>query len=302
MKRTLLALALAAFAVPLFAQSDADKLIARVNGEEITNRDLNEIWDRLTPEVQKQYEKVGGKKVFLDNFLSKQVIVQEAIRSGFAAKAGMPVDELDAPTQSALFDRYVREVIAVDVVPEEEMRKLYQERRSEFATPEQAKLRIIRALKKSSPEEAREKVSKAMLEIFSARQQIAQSVAANEALDAMAVVFSDVATRTSDHESAKDGGIMDWVPVHTLDPKIAQAARTMKNGTISGVLETGDAFQLVLVDDYRPAGHDSFEAVQGALREYLLARNAPKVLAAVAKKSAELRAAGKVEVFVQNLR
>ena len=41
MKRTLLALALAAFAVPLFAQSDADKLIARVNGKEITNRDLN---------------------------------------------------------------------------------------------------------------------------------------------------------------------------------------------------------------------------------------------------------------------
>ena len=302
MKRTLLALALAAFALPLAAQSDADKLIARVNGKEITNRDLNEIWDRLTPEVQKQYEKVGGKKVFLDNYLSKQVIVQEALRSGFAEKAGLAAEEMDSTIEAQIFDRYIREVIAADLASDEEMRKLYQERRSEFATPEQAKMRIIRALKGDRPEEARDKVAKAMLEVFAARQQIAQSVAANEALDAMAVVFSEVATRVSDHESAKEGGSMGWVPVHTLDPKLAQAARTMKNGTISGVLETADAFQLVLVDDYRPAGVDAYEAVQGALREYVLARNAPRVMAAVQKRSAELRAQGKVEVFLQNLR
>lgn len=301
MKRTLLALALAAVATPLLAQSDADKLIARVNGTEITNRDLNQIWDRLTPEVQKQYEKVGGKKAFLDNYVSKKVIVQEAIRSGFAEKAGLVVDELDAQTEAQLFDRYIREVIAVGLVSEAEMRKLYDERRSDFSTLEQAKLRIIRAMKNSFPEEAREKVSKAMLEIFSARQQIAQSVPANEALDALAAVFSEVATRMSDHESAKDGGSLGWVPVHTLDPKIAQVARTMKHGTISGVLEAADSYQLVLVDDYRPAGVDAFEAVQGAVREYLLARNAPRVMAAVQKRSAELRAQGKIEVFPQNL-
>lgn len=303
MKRTLLALALALVAAPLFAQSDADKLIARVNGKEITNRDLNAIWDRLTPEIQQQYAKVGGKKVFLENYVAKQLVIQDAIRSGFAAKAGAP-DELDVAAESALFDRYVREVIAVPLVSEEEMRKLYEERRSDFATPEQARLRIIRAQKGDDETAAREKIAKAMMEIFAARQEIAKAgiTAPSEALAALGVKFSEVATRTSDHESAAKGGDLGWVAVHTLEPKIAQAARTMKQGTISGILETTDSFQLVLVDEYRAAGVDSYQAVEGSLREYLLARNARKVMDAVSKKSAELRAAGKVELFVENLR
>jgi parvulin-like peptidyl-prolyl isomerase len=90
--------------------------------------------------------------------------------------------------------------------------------------------------------------------------------------------------------------------VYTLSPKLAEAARTMKNGAISGVLETEDAFQLVLKEDWHGAGRESYEAAVGAIREYILARNSQQVMQAVAKKSAELRAASKVEVFAENIR
>ena len=302
MKRTLLALALAALAAPLIAQTDGDKLVARVNGTEITNNHLDEIWMRMPEELQLQYRKAGGKRVFLENFVGKKLIVQEAVRSGFAAKVGAPED-LDGPAESALFDQYVREVVGGQLVTEAEMRKVYDENRAEFQVPEQARLRIIRALKKTFPEGARDTMAKAMLEIFGARAAIAQTGASKqEAVEMLAGKFSEVATRASDHESAAQGGDLGWVPLHTLDPAIAQAARTMKPGTISGILEAKDSYQIVLVEEYLPQGAESFQASKNAIREYLLSRKQKEVMQALVKKTNELRAAGKVEMFVENLR
>ncbi|HEX6082908.1 MAG TPA: peptidylprolyl isomerase [Thermoanaerobaculia bacterium] len=302
MKRTLLALALAAVALPGLAQSDDDKLVARVNGKEFTNRDLDTQWKRVPAKVQEQYLAGGGKRLFLDNYISKYLLVQEAVRSGFAAKIGAPA-ELDPAAESALFDKYVREVLAAPMINEDSLRDAYTQHRDQFRVPEQAALRIIRAVKGDNPEAARDKVSKAMIEIFSARAEIAKSVPADRALQALAVKFSEVATRVSDHEeSAAKGGDMGWVALHTLDPKIAQAARTMKPGTISGVIESVDAYQLVLVDEYRGADIETYEAAKPALREFVMARNAKHVMDAVVKKTAELRASGKIELWPENIR
>lgn len=300
MKRTLLALAFAAIAAPLFA-SDSYKLVARVNGREITNGDVAALWDRVPAELQAQYRKNGGKRAFLENYVQKTLVVQDAVKSGFAAKIGV-ADELDPAAESALFDRYVREVVAAQFITEAEMRKVYAENRSQFNSPEQARLSIIRTLKKDSPDAAREAMSKVMIEIFSARTAIAARVGAEQLADAMAAKFAEVATRASDDPSAAAGGDLGWVPLHTLEPKIATAARSMKRGAISGMLETRDAFQMVLVHEYRPAGIEPFETAQEAIREFLMARDSRKVMQAVMKKTAELRAAGKVEIFAENLR
>jgi peptidyl-prolyl cis-trans isomerase C len=303
MKRTLLALAFAAAALPMLAQSDDDKLVARVNGKEITNRDLDVQWKRISPQMQEQYLKRGGKRVFLDNYISKYLLVQEAVRSGFAAKADAPA-QLDPAAESALFDKYVREVLAAPLITDELMRDAYTQHRDQFRVPEQAQLRILRAVKGDNPEAARDKVSRAMIEIFAARAEIAKSIKApDKALEALAAKFSEVAARVSDHEeSAAAGGDLGWVALHTLDPKIAQAARTMKSGTISGIIESADAYQLVLVDAYRGADIESYDTAKDALREFVMARNARHVVDAVTKKSAELRASGKVELWPENVR
>lgn len=299
MKRTLLALALAAATLPLVAQTDGDKLVARVNGEEFTNREIDALWNRMSTKMQDDYLKSGGKLVFVQNYIAKYLIVQEAVRSGYAKKVGAP-DELDAAAESALFDRYVRDVIAAPLISEEEMRKVYDERRSEFVAPEQGRFLIIRAQKKDPL--ARETIEKVMIEIFSARTQLAATHGSEHLKTALRAKFMEVARRVSDHPSAESGGDQGWVALHTVDPKIADAVRTIKPGTISGILETNDAYQMILVDEHRPLGVESFEAAKPVLREFLMARDAKKVMEAVRQKSLELRAAGKVEVFAQNLR
>lgn len=301
MKRTLLALALAA-AFPLAAQSDADKLVARVNGEELTNRKVDLLWNRLTVDMQTRYLKSGGGKLgFLQNQIAKQLLVQDAVNSGYAAKIGAPVD-LDAAAQAILFDGYIKDVIAVSVISEQEMLAVYEEHKSEFMAPEQGWLSIIRAEKKDKPEVAREVLSKAMVEIYSARTTLAQTYSAAHLDTALAAKFAEVATRVSDHPSATKGGDMGFVALHEMAPRIADAARTMKPGSISGILETPEAFQMMLVHEHRPAGVENFEQAKPAIREFLMSRNPKKFMDAVARKSSALRAAGKVEIFAENLR
>ena len=300
MKRTLLALALAAIAAPLLA-SDAFKLVARVNGREITNADLDEQWNRVPAELQQQYLKAGGKPVFLDNYISKLLVVQDAVQSGFAAKAGIP-DDLDAAAEAELFDRYVREVVAGSFVTEGEMRKVYHENLSQFSAPEQAHLSIIRALKGDDPVAAREALQKAMVEVFTARTTLIAQLGPEQAPEAVLAKFAEVAQRVSDDASAAKGGDLGWVLLHTVDPRIAAAARTMRPGAISGIVETRDAYQIVMIHEYRPAGTEPFEDAQEAIREFLMARNSRKVMDAVKQKTEQLRAAGKVEVFADNLR
>jgi hypothetical protein len=300
MKRTLLVFALAAIAAPLFA-SDSYKLVARVNGREITNADLDAQWDRVPEQLQAQYMKNGGKKVFLENYVSKKLIVMDAFASGFAKKAGLS-DDLDADAESALFDRYVREVVASSIITEGEMQRVYNENRGQFSAPEQAHLSIIRTMKGTNPDAAREELSKVVVEIFSARTTLAAQVGADRLMDALAAKFAEIATRASDDPSAAKGGDLGWVALHTLDPRIAGAARTMRPGAVSGILESGDAYQVVLVHEYRPAGIEPFETAQDAIREFLMARNSRKVMQAVKQKTDELRAAGKVEIFAENVR
>jgi parvulin-like peptidyl-prolyl isomerase len=300
MKRTLLALALAAVAVPLFA-SDSFKLIARVNGREITNADLDAQWERVPAKLQAEYQKHGGKAAFLDNYISKKLMVMDAVASGYAKKIGVS-DDLDIAGESALFDRYVREVVAAPIVTEGEMQKVYTENRAQFTAPEQARLSTIRTLKKDNPDAAKEALSKVIVEVFSARTALASQVSADQLLDALAVKFGEIAARVSDDPSAAKGGDLGWVALHTLDPRIANAARSMKPGAISGILESKDAYQVVLLHEYRPAGIEPFETAQDAIREYLMARNSRKVMQAVKEKTAQLRAAGKVEVFAENLK
>lgn len=302
MKRTLLALALATAATtPLTAQSDADKLVARVNGREFTNAHVQALWDAVPANLQDQYLRVGGKKVFFENYLAKYLIIQEAHKSGFAEQIGAPA-ELDEKGEALLFDRYVREIIAAPLISEADMKRVYEENRSDFAMPEQGRYRIIRALKNDKPELAREAMSKIMVEIFSARTALAKQVGAENLIEAMTAKFAEVAARESDHPSAADGGDVGYVPLHTVDPKIADGIRSSKTGTISGIIETPDAFQMILVEDHRAAGVESYEAAEGAIRNFLMAREAKKVMALVAQKSAELRKSNSVELFLENLR
>lgn len=302
MKRGFIILAVAILsAVPLFAQEAAAPLarnvVAVVNGETITAEQLDLLWDRIGVKMRAQYEKAGnGKFRFLENYVSKRLLIQLATQADFDKSPAVQA-ELEAAKEAALFDLYVRDVVASQIVTEEMARKFYADHAAEFAHPDTAKVRLIQISKeKHSVEEARLRLSEILKNLFTVRMSSGNNhKMLNDA-------FAEAAKKSSEHASAAAGGDLGWVTREALDPAIRAGVFTMQPGSMSGILESETALHLVLVEDRAPAWTEPYESARAGIREYLLGTNSQKVVEAVGRATRELRASSKVTLYPDNMK
>ena len=104
---TLVAAAATLVALPLAAQAPAAaqaqdpgrKVVAVINGETITRAKLDQLWERAGTQMRSQYEKNGGKGAFLENYIGKRLMIQEALKTNFDKRPEV-VAEVDAARES----------------------------------------------------------------------------------------------------------------------------------------------------------------------------------------------------------
>jgi hypothetical protein len=305
MKRCLIILALAASvsaqnapapAKPAAPPTIAKDVVATINGEVITNQQLDRLWNRMGAKMRAQYEKGGnGKLRFLDNYVGKRLLLQLAAQSDFEKSPGVQA-ELEAAKEAALFDLYVRDVVASQIVNEDAVRKFYDEHTAEFIHPEGAKVRMILLGKgKHTDEEARTIAGDLMKDLYGVR------VGSGNDAKKITEAFAEAARKHSDHASAPAGGDLGWVGRAGLEPKISEAVFSMKPNTISGIIETDAGTQLLLVEDRQGATTEPYEDARAGIREYLIGTNAQKVVEAVNRATRELRASSKVMLYPENV-
>ncbi|MEO6259898.1 MAG: peptidylprolyl isomerase [Thermoanaerobaculia bacterium] len=303
-----LALPLAAqqAATPPAAQPEADKPVAVLNGEVVTTSQLERIWDNLGTQMRTQYESSGGKGAFLENYLRKRLILQEAIKSGFDKRADVQSD-MNTARESALFDRYVRDVVAAPIVTEAAVRKYFDEHKEEFAQPERLKVRHIVVTasgvgpnSKSLPQ-ALEKIKAIAAQLHGENANVRgtdQSTAARLRL----IHFGDAARKYSEDASASSGGDLGWVTKGQLDPTFEAAAWKLPLGVISGIVESSFGYHLIVVETREPAGTRAYAKARPEVREFLLTQKAADVMTAVSKLTNELRGNSKVSVYPENIK
>lgn len=302
MKRCVITLALAIMvAVPVFAQDAkptvAKDVVATVNGESITAEQLDRLWNRMGAKMRAQYEKAGnGKLRFLENYVGKRLLLQLAEQTDFQQAPDIQA-ELEAAKEAALFDLYVREVVAAQVVTDAAVKKFYDDHPTDFVHPEGAKVRIITvSTEKRTDDEARSILGDLMKDLRGVR------VGTGNSAQAVINAFAEAAVKNSEAPSAAAGGDLGWVSHDGLEPQIAVAVFNMKAGAVSGILETPKGMHLVLVEDRQDASTESFEAARAGIREYLVGANAQKVVEAVNRATRELRASSKVTLYPDNVR
>src|SRR5712691_7570766 len=106
--------------------TDAQKAVAVVNGETITVERLNRMYSNLNAQMRKQYDDNGGKGAFLENYIRKRLLIQEALKAGFDKRPEVSA-AIESARESTLFDRYVRDVVAAPIVTESETRAYYDQ-------------------------------------------------------------------------------------------------------------------------------------------------------------------------------
>ncbi len=302
-----LLIAFQALAQQTAPQSDAQKPVAVINGEAITAQKLDQLYDRLGTQMREQYDKNGGKAAFLENYLRKRLVIQEALKAGFDKRSDVQAD-MEAAKESALFDRYVRDVVSSNIVTDAAARQYYDQHKDEFATPERLHLRhiVISASnvgpRARSKEQVLEIVKRIAIELrtenVSARAASDPEVAARLRVNQ----FSQLARQYSEDGSAPSGGDLGWVARGQLDPDFETAAWALAPGLPSGVVETKFGYHIILVEEKQPAGTEPFERARPKIREFLMTQHASDVMQALSKLTNELRANSKIAVYPENIK
>lgn len=315
MKRMLI-LSVAVLALPLAAQQKpaapatpapaAPKQVALINGEVLTADKLDYMWNNLGMQMREQYNAAGGKMAFLENYLRKRLVIQEAIKSGFDKRPDVYADMLVA-SDSALFDRYVRDVIAQPILSENDIKKYYVEHPDEFARPEQIKVRhIVVTAAEQGPaaktkEQALERIKAVAADLLS--HHLETRGADTEAAKRLQLIyFADAARKFSEDGSAPSGGDLGWQAKGVFEPNFEEAAWHLLPGMMSGVVETKFGYHLIFLEDKRPAGTQPYEEIRYNLREFLLNQKAADIMTAVNKLTNELRMTSKVTLFPENVK
>lgn len=290
------------------AADDSKRPVAVINGETITVEKLNRMYANLNTQMRTNYDQNGGKGAFLENYIRKRLMLQEAFKTGFDKKPEV-VATLETARESALFDRYVRDVVAAGIVTDKDVRDYYDAHPDDFATPEKVHVRhIVVAVTNAGPApktdgQALEEISHIAAELRAADVSSAMGKPDEATMTKLRLAhFEDAAKKYSEDSSAESGGDLGWMSKGQLDPTFEAAAWGLKPGVISGVVHSKFGYHLIYVEGKEPAGVEPFDAVKSGIREYLLTQKATDVVNAVARLTNELKANSRISVFPENIK
>lgn len=272
---------------------------AIVNGEVITAQKLDALYGNISPQMRSQYDQSGGKKAFLDNYIAKRLLIQEAMKTGFDQRDDVKL-VLDAARESALFDRYIREIVASEVVPDSAVRAFYESNIDDFIVGDKVKVRhIVITTNQRTPEDAQRLMEGIFTELQSHR--VALAAAGESGRLTFRARFADAARKYSEDGSAQNGGDLGWTERGRLDPKFEEAAFGMPAGVMSGIVATKFGYHIILVDEVKPAGAQPFDEVRREIREYLLSQKQADIMSAVSRLTGELRRNSKISIYSENV-
>lgn len=223
----------------------ASKIVATVNGEPITLDDFATKWSTLPDPVKKLYAGEAGKREFLDELISRQLLLQEARSKNLDRNADLQ-EKVQLYKERLLLDDIIKSEIDGRVAIElDELKRYFEENRSSFSAFEEVQVSHI--------------LVKTEKEAKDIRTQILRG--AN---------FSELAERHSlDPATRERGGSLGAVKFDELIPDFQTAVAKLKPGEISSVLSTSFGFHVIRLGGRRTVQPTSLSAVRQEVEKRL---------------------------------
>ena len=295
-----IALALAIAAPAAFGQTAETEqpLAATVNGEKITMAELDAAWMKLPVEVREGYERNGGKVMYVDSYVRRKLIVQEAIKQNLLKDPDVQA-RLQLARDEVLFEQYVEIELSKSVLDEAALRRYYDENPQQFevATRIRARHIIATPVKEgvtnstgddaSGDDEAREKI-----EGIAAQFATMGSVTVQQ--------FADYAGKFSEDGAAADGGDLGYFFPGTMAPDFENVAFGLKPGESSDVVKTRFGYHIIFVEERIEGGLRPFESVRDEIRRSMMRSRGTVIMPLLNKLGTELRQSSSVTVHTQN--
>lgn len=246
---------------------ETDKVVAKVNGYNITVKEIALASDDLRP----QLEKVPANFRFafiVEYLIERHLLAQEAVKAK-TIDTEEYTRRLKYYQAKALRDAYFTDNLATSV-SEEAVKAAYEKEAAKVTTEKRARARHILV---NSEEDA----NKAMARLEGGEK------------------FEEVAKQLSLDGSRDYGGDLGFFTAAEMVPAFSKAVFALKKGETSKPVKTDFGWHIIKLEDIQEGGAQPFEQVRNPIRLVLLRK-------AVQDKVLELRAAGKIEILDPDLK
>jgi peptidyl-prolyl cis-trans isomerase C len=276
-------------------------IVAKVNGVGLSDHELRKMMDRInliSHDTSTAEPAEAIRKRALDQLVLQELAIQEARRQGlsirpsdidtaiiylaghdpkdyeaFLDKQKMSDAELRSELERGMLVKliFTREVIQKISVSDDEVRKEYESHKDRAIAPEKITVDDVVLSAKPGDQTARKKAADLIAQMKADKRKNLRDLARNSALT--------VEGRTL----AKD-----------KEPALYDAARKLKQGELSGVIETGDSLHLLQLTGYTPERKLSYEEVKSVLEGKL---KGEKLLKRRVAWEQELKKGAKIELL-----
>jgi peptidyl-prolyl cis-trans isomerase C len=238
---------LAAWLTACAPAAEEPAVLAFVNGKPITQEELDRRWAELPEATQAYYRGEGGKRKFLDDLVTREVLLQEARRLGLDQEPRLR-ERLERLKEQLVLDQLVTVAVQPQLeVSKEEMEAYYAAHEADFAAAS-----AIRA---------------AHILLPTAKQALDVKRQLDEGAD-----FGKLARRYSADDATRErGGDLGPYRKGAIAPELEAVIVKLKPGTVSEPVQSQAGFHLVMVTEREPDDPSRVTALRERLRKELYA-------------------------------
>jgi len=245
----LVALFLVAAVAGTLPADEINPVLGKAGDFVLRESDLDRILASQPPAVQKRFQDDPQQRSnIVREIRTKKPNVFRAKKNGFDKRPEIK-EQMSYVFDNFISQEYLVKVVTASVtVPEENLKKYYQEHENDFLLPEQIKVRhiLISSTKESSPEEKQKARAKA--------ETVLQRLNKGEDFSKLAREISE------DQISAPKGGELAPITLgKTNSEDFEKAAFALKTGETSGIVDTPYGFHIIKADERQEKRIASFD-------------------------------------------
>lgn len=226
---------------------EEEPVVALVNGHPITQKEFDLRWRELADATRARYEKEGGKRRFLDELVTRELLLQEARRQGLDQTDAVR-DKVRRYKEQLLIDELLKNRLLSDVeLSKAELDAYYQQHAHELLDPLKVQVSVM-----------------LLPNVYAAKDLESQINRGGN--------FAKFAQRYSIDEKTKaKGGDLGPYRKGLVPPEVDAAIHTLKPGVISAPIKTEEGYYLVMTTPLEREVIEADLATQERLRQELLA-------------------------------
>lgn len=220
------------------------KVLATVNGKEITDMDVYNFLSQLAPQTAAQFRSPEGIKQLADELVNQELLYLEAIEKGFDKEEDFIV-EVERVKANILKQYAINKLFSNIVVTEEEIENFYQEKKEFFTSPETVRASHILVEDDKKAEEILEEIKEGLS-------------------------FEKAAEKYSSCPSKANGGDLGEFTRGKMVPEFEEAAFAMEEGEISQPVKTQFGYHIIKLSSKKEAAIKSLDEVKGQINQQLI--------------------------------